>query len=399
MAFTTYQPPFPWFGGKSPAAERVWNALGDVANYVEPFCGSCAVLLLRPGGAGHIETVNDADGLLANFWRALQHDSDAVAAAADNPVNEADLHARHLWLLGEKPRITEKLMGDPGFYDATAAGWWVWGQCCWIGSGWCSGQGPWVSEGGEMVLRNPGQGVNRQRPHLGNPGQGVNRQRPHLGDPGQGVNRQLPHLGDPGQGVNRQLPHLGDPGKGVNRQLPHLGDPGKGVSRQLPHLAPGKESSGECEARAYWMREYLGAIADRLRNVRVCCGDWSRVCGPSVTFRHGPTGVFLDPPYADKAKRTKGLYANDCEQVAHAAREWAIKEGTNPLMRIVLAGYEGEHEMPSTWRVEEWEAVGGYGLISDDEESRGRVNKGRERLWFSPACKAANEPQRMLFND
>jgi hypothetical protein len=262
-----------------------------------------------------------------------------------------------------------------------------------------------------MVLRNPGKGVNRKLPHLGDPGRGVNRQLPHLGNPGRGVNRQLPHLGDPGRGVNRQLPHLGDPGQGVNRQRPHLSDPGQGVNRQLPHLGPGQgvnrqrphlgdpNPSGECEARAYWMREYLGAIADRLRNVRVCCGDWSRVCGPSVTFRHGMTGVFLDPPYADKAKRTKGLYANDCEQVAHAAREWAIKEGANPLMRIVLAGYQDEHEMPSTWRVEEWEAKGGYGLISDDEESTGRANKGRERLWFSPACQGLNEPQRMLFND
>jgi site-specific DNA-adenine methylase len=44
---SSYQPPFPWFGGKSPVASRVWMALGDVANYVEPFCGSCAVLMLR----------------------------------------------------------------------------------------------------------------------------------------------------------------------------------------------------------------------------------------------------------------------------------------------------------------------------------------------------------------
>ena len=354
-----YKPPFPWFGGKSGVASIVWRALGDVMNYVEPFCGSCAVLLLRPGGAGHIETVNDADGLLANFWRALQHDPRAVASAADNPVNEADLHARHLWLLGERQRITERLMGDPEFYDAKAAGWWAWGQCCWIGSGWCSGNGPWVSENGELVLRNPGQGVNRKRPHLGNPGQGVNRQRPHLGDPGRGVNRQLPHLGDHGQAST---------------------------------------ANGECAVRSEWLITYLSEFADRLRNVRVCCGDWSRVCGPSVTFRHGTTGVFLDPPYADTATRTKGLYATDCEQVAHEVREWAIEHGKNPLMRIVLAGYEGEHKMPPTWRVIEWEAVGGYGLIAKDESSTGRANKGRERLWLSPACCSLAAPQRGLFD-
>jgi hypothetical protein len=342
---SSYKPPFPWFGGKSAIADAVWAGIGsDVKNFVEPFFGSGAVLFLRPDGPGQIETVNDADGFVANFWRAMQFDSDAVAEHSDWPVNEADLHARHLWLIGERERLTERLMGDPEFYDAKAAGWWVWGQCCWIGSGWCSGRGPWISDNGILSLRNSGQGVNRQ----------------------------LPHLGDSGQGVNRQLPHLGDSGQGVNSATP----------------------------RSAWLKSYLAEFAERLCRVRVCCGDWSRVCGPSVTFRHGMTGVFLDPPYADSASRTEGLYATDCEQVAHAVREWAIKQGSNPLMRICLAGYEGEHQMPDDWRVHEWEAVGGYGLIADDEESTGRANKGRERLWFSPHCvKPKSDPQMTMFSE
>src|ERR1700693_2744894 len=104
---TNYKPPFTWFGGKSPVAGEIWRRFGPVKNYVEPFFGSGAVLFLRPDGPGPIETVNDADGLLSNFWRALQHEPDAVAEFADWPVNEADLHARHLWLLGERERITE----------------------------------------------------------------------------------------------------------------------------------------------------------------------------------------------------------------------------------------------------------------------------------------------------
>jgi len=333
-----YKPPFVWFGGKSAVASVVWRAMGDVKNYVEPFFGSGAVLFLRPGGAGAIETVNDADGFVANFWRSLQRDPDAVTEYADNPVNEADLHARHLWLLGQRAVLTERLMGDADYFDAKSAGWWCWGLNCWIGSGWCSGVGPWVSENGEMVLRNTGQGVNRQ----------------------------LPHLRNTGQGVNRKLPHLGNTGKGVNRQLPHLGDTGKGGRRE-------------------WLREYLGSFADRLDRVRVCCGDWSRVCGPSVTFKHGPTGIFLDPPYADTAGRTSRLYAVDCLKVAHDVREWAIEQGKNPLMRIVLAGYDGEHAMPPDWRVHEWSATGGYALAGED--GIGRANMKRERLWMSPACK------------
>ena len=330
-----YKPPFVYFGGKSSVAGVVWSALGDVKNYVEPFFGSGAVLFLRPGGPGAIETVNDADGLVSNFWRAMRGDIESVVDHADNPVNEADLHARHLWLLGQRKRITERLMGDTEFFDAKAAGWWCWGLNCWIGSGWCSGNGCWESVDGE--------------------------------------------LSNTGQGVNRQLPHLGDTGKGVNRQLPHLGNTGKD--------------------RREWLREWLGWFSDRLVRVRVCCGDWSRVCGPSVTFKHGTTGVFLDPPYADTAKRKDGLYAVDCQNVAHDVREWAIEHGRRDDMRIVLAGYEGEHDMPGDWRVHEWAAAGGYALQDEDGDQIGRANSRRERLWFSPACQDHRAAVAPLFAD
>ncbi|MGH9932949.1 MAG: DNA adenine methylase [Pyrinomonadaceae bacterium] len=341
---TDYQPPFPYFGGSSPIAGHVWAALGDPLNYVEPFAGSLAVLFLRPGGAGHIETVNDADGFVSNFWRAIRADSDGVAEYADELVDECTLHARHLWLIGQRESLTDRLCGDDEFYDVKAAGYWAWGLCCWIGSGWCSGKGPWTSEGGEMVLRNPGQGV------------------------------------------NRKLPHLRDPGKGDDTATPALGQPRPGRQPETP---------SECVERREWLCGYLRTFADRLRGVRVCCGDWSRVCGPSVTFRHGMTGVFLDPPYADTAKRTSDLYAVDCQQVAHAAREWAIEQGKNKLMRIVLKGYAGEHVMPDDWRVIEWQAIGGYAL-QGEEGSDGRENRKKERLWLSPACRKTMR-QREIF--
>ena len=52
--------PFPWFGGKSRAADVVWRAFGNVPNYVEPFAGSLAVLLARPH-APKVETANLLD--------------------------------------------------------------------------------------------------------------------------------------------------------------------------------------------------------------------------------------------------------------------------------------------------------------------------------------------------
>jgi hypothetical protein len=318
--------PFPWFGGKRDVADIVWAALGNVSHYIEPFFGSGAVLLNRPH-APKFETVNDADGLLANFWRAVKADPEAVADHADWPANEADLHARHTWLVGQRQRLTERLMGDPDFCDFKAAGWWVWGACNWIGSGWCSGEGPWVSVDGEFTDL-----------------------------------RKLPHLTG-AQGVNRQLPHLTE-GRGVNRQLPHLTE-GRGVNRKL------------------FIVKWFGSLADRLRETRVACGDWSRVTGPSVLGAGGGVcGVFLDPPY-DLGERAD-VYAHESEAAAEA-RQWALENGSDPNVRIVLAGYAGEHDAleAAGWRVKSWKARGGYGSQGD---GRGRENASRERLWLSPHC-------------
>ena len=320
--------PFPYFGGKSRVANLIWDRFGNVPNYVEPFAGSLAVLLSRPHQPG-IETDNDKDCLLSNFWRALKSDPDSVAYHADWPVNEADLHARHLWL-ATREEFRERMKTDPDYYDVQVAGWWLWGVCQWIGSGWCS--------------------------------------------------VQLPHLGSAGKGVNRQLPHLGSAGTGVHRKLPHLGDAGTGVA--VAECISDRTSGTRAELLAY-MRE----LSDRLRRVRVCCGDWSRVCGPSPTVKLGTTGVFLDPPYADEADRTENLYSVDDLSVAHEVRNWAIANGDNPDLRIALCGYEGEHQMPETWECVAWKARGGYG---SQGQNQARENSRKERIWFSPHCLRAS---------
>jgi site-specific DNA-adenine methylase len=353
--------PFVWFGGKRRVAPQVWEALGDVDNYVEPFFGSGAVLLGRPHDMGderrRAETVNDADGFLANFWRALSYDPEAVAHYCDWPVNEIDLFARHLWLVNTgRSILLEGMEADPDFYDAKIAGWWVWGVNAWIGSGWCSGDGPWT---------HTEEGVGKL-PHLGDAGQGVNRQRPHLGNAGQGVNRQLPHLGNAGQGVNRQLPHLGNAG-------------------DLESPKPGK-ASGRLIA-------YFNELAERLRGTRVCCGDWTRVTTNGALSFGATVGVFLDPPYLGDV-RTADLYTVDDHTIANDVREWCLTNGNNPRYRIVLAGYTTEHDhlIPATWRRVRWSASAAYQTTKSAERSaRGGTdgnlgNRHGETLWLSPHC-------------
>jgi len=319
-----YRPPFVWFGGKSRAASLIWKRLGNTPNYAEPFFGSGAVLFGRPHAPG-TETVNDLDGYVANVWRAIRANPDAVAGHADSPVNERDLEARHQWLVTEGKKTLDRVLSDPEGYDAKIAGWWCWGQCSWIGSGWCSGEGPWHVVDGEWVkVRNPGQGV--------------------------------------------------------NRKLPHLGDPGKGT----------------CQLHREHLTAYFRRIADRLRYVRVACGNWDRILTPSVTFRFGLTGIVLDPPYATgEVDYTAG--GNTDAELVGAVRQWAIDNGDNPQLRIALCGYDGEFEMPDDWECVEWKAAGGYASTAEGE-TQGKLNRHRERVWFSPHCIDVNAKRFPLFD-
>jgi hypothetical protein len=310
---------------------------------------------------------------VANFWRALAADPEQVARYADWPVNEIDLTARHIWLVQQRSTLTTRLEGDPDFYDPKIAGWWVWGLCCWIGSGWCSGDGPWTSEDGKLVrLGNAGRGVHRQLAHLGNAGQGVHRNLVHLG-PGRGVHRKRVHLGDAGQGVHRKRVPLGSAGQGVHRKRFHLGSAGRGESGLVA---------------------WFGELADRLKRVRVCCGDWTRVLGEAPTARLALTGVFLDPPYSAEAERDMGLYTHDDGAVGPAVRAWAIANGDNPLLRIALCSY-GEAPVPDGWARVGWKAKGGYAA-----QGGGRnLNAGRETIDFSPHCLRVDRLRQVSFLD
>lgn len=145
MTFTDQKlsAPFPYFGGKRKIASEVWKRFGRPKQYIEPFCGSAAMLLAAPQAAD-LEVVCDANGFIANFWRAVKHQPDAVASWADYPVSHIDLSARHQFLMNSRQEIAEKLHDCDWHGDAKIAGWWLWGQCCWIGDKWCDWdrQGP-----------------------------------------------------------------------------------------------------------------------------------------------------------------------------------------------------------------------------------------------------------------
>lgn len=367
--------PFPWFGGKRLVSAAVWERLGDVATYNEPFAGSLAVLLERPHPP-RIETVNDLDCYLANLWRSIQQAPDEVAKYADSPVNEADLHARHRWLVEVARPTAERLMKEPDFFDPKIAGWWVWGQCLWIGSGWCQSPNP--------SLQKPADGGRGARGSMsgsyGRAGYGVDqKRRPQLtGD--QGTIRVTKNQKRPGISGNGGSP-------GVHRRW-QGGGQGGGSGVHAPSLSQQKPLLNHNNGTVCYVEglyKYMRDLADRLRRVRVCCGDWKRVLTPSVTTYIGVCGVFLDPPY-DHDLRER-CYSED-HNISGEVREWAIANGDNPDMRIALCGYEGEHKMPDTWECFAWKAHGGY-----SRSERGKANRSRERIWFSPNCLKPNQAE------
>lgn len=383
--------PFPYFGGKSKVADLVWPRLSPAhspaRNYIEPFCGSLAMLLLRPDEP-KIETVNDIHHFIANAWRAIQKDPEGVARWADGPVNEDDLHSRHRWLTqSRKARIAmARVRAEPEYFNAKIAGWWIHGACMWIGSGWCD----------SAELRTDGTPREKTPANVGEYGsmRGVLKKTPDM-DGGKrsavALHNKRPCFPD-GSSVGRGV-------QGFDANRPQLADAysrGRGVH--------GNDELSDCERRRLWLTAWMLRLADRLRAVRVCCGHWDRVCDSDSTLtRLGTTAVFLDPPYRKKladgtTNRASHIYANDKAQDVDAlvdeVQAWCLKWGGNKDIRIAVCGLEGEYPDldAAGWEKLSWRSQGGYG-----NRNKENTNAERERIWFSPHCVSPVKP-RTLFD-
>ena len=304
--------PFPYFGGKSAIAKKVWQALRQPDHYIEPFFGSGAVLLARPDWKHEMtETVNDKDGFICNVWRSIQFSPDETAKWCDWPVNHCDLMARKSVLLKNEERLLENLIADPLWHDPILAGYWIWAASCWIGNGLTS-----------------------------------LRQRPHLGSKGMGVHKVS---------MTERIPNLGSKGMGVHKT-------------QIKDIY-----------------EWFNQLSYRLRRVRVVCGDWSRVCGGNWQDLSWKTvGIYFDPPYGiqDRSK----VYHCDSNTIAQDVMKFCIDRGKRKNYRIVLSGYDEYEKLADyDWRKENWIARGGYSNIAGKKQTRGKINRKRETIWYSPA--------------
>jgi site-specific DNA-adenine methylase len=393
---TDLKAPFPYFGGKSTVANVVWQALGQPKHYIEPFAGSCAVLLNRPDYRPdkHMETINDKDGYVSNVWRSLQLEPDAVAAVCDWPVNHADLNARRRYLL-KNAGLLQNLCADPEWHDVKMAGYWIWAASCWIGSG--------LTRPSSMPEVTNNKGVNKTG--LYDP----NRYPDRIGE--KGVHKRStaatgarPQVGVQGAGIHMvgQIPGItGKTNTGINSQIPLLNHEA-GVCRRPCFGASGAHGVHKVtltndpdplldvrDPYTPGLYQWFRQLSDRLRRVRVVCGDWQRVCGGDWQDDRGTCGMFFDPPYSDEAGRDPEIYHEESGTVAHDVREWCRARGDRKTYRIVLAGYYEEHEslQDDGWTVHRWSAHGGFANKAKDKtKCKGEENRHKEALFFSPHC-------------
>jgi hypothetical protein len=206
---------------------------------------------------------------------------------------------------------------------------------------------------------------------------------------------QRPHIGDGGAGVHSlgKRPHISNAGKGVHSlgQRPHISDGGTGVHSlgQRPHIGHG--GTGVRESYNTNIYAWFRTLSERLRYVRVVCGDWTRVCGGNWQDKLGVCGIFFDPPYSHNVGRSESIYQEESADVSQEVAAWSIARGTNDRYRIVIAGYADEHPalIAAGWRTIAWKAQGGYSNVASKNKSvktRGQNNRHREMLFLSPHC-------------
>lgn len=70
------RPALRYYGGKWNLAPWIISFFPPHLNYVEPCCGACSVLLQKPRSP--LETVNDLDGNVVNFFRVLRDQPDEL---------------------------------------------------------------------------------------------------------------------------------------------------------------------------------------------------------------------------------------------------------------------------------------------------------------------------------
>ena len=315
--------PFFYFGGKSMIAELVWKLLGnDIKRYFEPFAGSLAVLFAREKDTNTLysEIVNDLDCLLINVWKALKYASHEVALLCCDPSSQLLYWQRICYIIKHKDFLLERMLKDDEYYDIKLAAYWIYCKSSKIGA--------------------------------------VAIDKTDINDIYNSIDN----------GITRGRIQLLR-SNGIHSKCAHLYNPYSVTRCKLERLT-------------LWFSQ----IQSVLENVKITCMDWKRLFNEGSHWQDdngsSDIGIFFDPPYGD-IERRKSLYRIDSYSVAKEVNDFCVKNAYKKTYRIVIAGYEGEHNNLENYGYKKysWKAQGGYGNINSNYE-----NKNKERLWASYSC-------------
>ena len=131
-------------------------------------------------------------------------------------------------------------------------------------------------------------------------------------------------------------------------------------------------------------KQYLLSLKERLKNVKVICGDWKRLFGGNWQTNKGTCGIFLDPPYGFQ-KRKEDLYNNDSFDVSKEVRKWCVQNGNKKDFKIIICGYADQHDqlLQYGWKSFSWKTNGGYG---NQGNGQGKINANLQKIWYNKNC-------------
>ena len=160
--------PITYFGNKRKIAPLIWKHIGDVDKFIDCFGGSMSVLLARPHRLTlqHHEVVNDLDGRLVNFYRAMKYDPIGLAKGARNVMRASvEAWARAAELKQASDDLVSKLSGSSQYYDLELAISYVFVNSVQIGKSYVMGAYGIDSEKKftKLYVGNDSRGVSRSR--------------------------------------------------------------------------------------------------------------------------------------------------------------------------------------------------------------------------------------------
>lgn len=315
---------YPYWGSKTKVGHIIWDYIGDVDKFIDPFGGSFSTLLTRPKmpRPNQYEIMNDIYGVLVNTMRAIKYAPDLVAEGTRQiPRSSVEAWSRAANLkLADKEMVTN-LISDKDWYDIDKAVDYLYIMALQLGNSYLLGGWAINSDTGKFA----------------------------------------------------KIYNSNDP-RGI-----------QGTRISVRNSSFYTTTLSEQKRYYRWLSKRLERVSILCGNWDAPLSSATALSGNGHKNGKWTTGIVLDPPYAGN-DHNKELYIQHDLSVSAKVRNRAIELSQDPRFKICICGYIEEHDehLPSDWIRVPWKASKGY---ATQNKKRENTNRFKEMLWFSPSCK------------